>query len=55
MSGCGEDKQWAAFKIAHRCKVVAKAQAQLLSNAALVPATTSYLCDDGVTYMRNED
>ena len=58
--------EWPAFKAAHNCKVIAKRDGHSNNgvgfttggSAAVVtsqtPDQTAYLCDDGVTYWKNE-
>lgn len=61
-----DEKRWAQFKVEHKCRVIAHQDASshvgigMTSNSktgAVViteSAKTSYLCDDGVTYTRDE-
>ena len=59
--------EWAAFKDAHNCKVVAKADGHSNNGVGFTtrgsvaviasdytPNKIGYLCDDGVTYWKNE-
>ncbi|ATS91183.1 hypothetical protein RN20_13065 [Xanthomonas phaseoli pv. phaseoli] len=59
--------EWAAFKAAHNCKVIAKRDGHsndgvgftTRGSVAVIagdrtPDQTAYLCDDGVTYWKNE-
>lgn len=55
-----EAKEWAAFKDAHHCKVVAHIRGDTFNtiNAdgsvgiGTTPSKTGWLCDDGITYYR---
>jgi hypothetical protein len=67
VAGVQEQKQWDAFAKAHNCKVVAKREGSTSTGVAPIiggnggvavttsstPGQTAYLCDDGVTYWRN--
>lgn len=60
--------EWAAFKQEHSCRVVEKRDGQTTSGVGIgvanglgvgvfsgsTPAQTAYVCDDGVTYWKNE-
>lgn len=63
-SGIKEAKRWELFKIEHRCKLVGHTNAIPITGIGIspsgsvvpvfstVPATNSWLCDDGVAYTR---
>ena len=54
------EKAWSEFSTAHHCTVVAHASGLVFNTVsssghvgvATTPDTTSYICDDGVTYTR---
>lgn len=56
-----EQQQWDAFSVAHHCMPVAHTQSKsataILSDGGVgsvtIPATTTYACDDGQQYTRN--
>ena len=62
--GCDEGDQWSEFSKTHDCKVVYKTKVVYTTSVAIgvngqimfvpmtTPSTTSYLCDDGLTYTR---
>jgi hypothetical protein len=57
LAGC-TDKEWESFKAAHHCKVVGHTNGGtgISSRGSIVflPDYTSWLCDDGITYTREE-
>jgi hypothetical protein len=58
LAGCGDAKQWEAFKLVHHCKIVGhtKGGTGFSSRGSIVflPDYTSWLCDDGITYTRED-
>ncbi len=56
--GC-TDKEWEAFKVAHKCHVVGHTKGGTVMSTrgsfVFLPDMTSWLCDDGVTYTREND
>ena len=60
LGAIGEQHQWEQFVQDHNCKVVAKMSPTLGTGfstsgnvtTVVVNGKTSYLCDDGVTYIR---
>lgn len=65
-----ESRQWREFSVAHNCKVMQKMQADTHTGigyasggrdgggpvfvTSTTPGKTAWLCDDGVTYWRND-
>lgn len=53
-------RQWAAYKVAHKCHVTAKVSSSTFNTfdakgnigVGTVPAKTGWTCDDGITYFR---
>jgi len=48
-------KEWEAFRDAHKCKVVAKRDGQYVytKNGGWTDPQTGWLCDDGITYFKD--
>lgn len=64
-----EREQWERFKVVHKCRIVARMEGSSETSLAptingngagfslvttQIPGKVAWLCDDGVTYWRNE-
>jgi hypothetical protein len=59
-----EEKEWQQFKVAHKCRVVAKISGDTFNTLSMdskgnpvvgiatTPDKTGWACDDGITYYR---
>lgn len=54
MAGQRDNKRWEQFKADHSCRVVAKRDSQSTSSGSYVAGQTGWLCDDGITYFRED-
>jgi hypothetical protein len=57
MAALEDGKRWKQFKVDHACKVVAKKEGQYVSGGnggGYISAQTGWLCDDGVTYFKED-